>query len=101
MLDARYRRRFDRCRPRIDDRLMSEFPSRASVGAFSTISLLAVLVLVLGSCRHGAEEVVDWRIVFTSDRGGEFALWSIRPDGSGLARIGAANRVPAAPTPPG
>jgi TolB protein len=79
---------------------MSEFPSRASVGAFSTISLLAVLVLVLGSCRHSAEEVADWRIVFTSDRGGEFALWSIRPDGSGLARIGAANRFPGAPTPP-
>jgi TolB protein len=62
------------------------------------VGLVAVLALFLGACRHGAQEpeASVWRIVFTSDRGGEFALWSIRPDGGGLARIGAESGYPGA-----
>jgi TolB protein len=62
------------------------------------VGLVAVLALFLGACRHGREEpeASAWRIVFTSDRGGEFALWSIRPDGAGLARIGAESGYPGA-----
>lgn len=59
------------------------------------LGLVAVLALFSGGCRHAAEKPqAAWQIVFRSDRGGEFALWSIRPDGIGLVRIDSTNPAP-------
>jgi Tol biopolymer transport system component len=50
--------------------------------------LIWLLALVCGGCSWGADEPeAEWRLLFTSERGGEMALWSVRPDGRDLVRV--------------
>ncbi len=50
--------------------------------------MIWLLALVCGGCSLGADEPeAEWRLLFTSERGGEMALWSVRPDGLDLVRV--------------
>ena len=54
------------------------------------VGLVCLLALVCGGCTGDGDDeaLAPWQIVFQSDRGGEFAWWAIRPNGSALKRIG-------------